>query len=125
MTRLRGLLERWESPYWIIAALGTVGALFLGTMTWVGTAEAHRETPPSCYGLGFGCTLPPYQTAMVVVVIFGVWIAGAAAVVALTELFPERFRSPPVRIVRTIFALGAVCLTAYVWIPRIPVFLNS
>lgn len=72
-----------SEPRWLRrATLGVVGgwALLVGA-TWLGTEVSHRRNPPSCYGLGWGCTPDAATTA-----VFAGFLFGVVAVVLLVVL---------------------------------------
>ncbi len=93
------------------AATSAVGALYL-VVVGVVTAIVRQRTPPTCEGIGWGCT-PSWQTGMtiVAVLVVGVVIAATAIVAAVglarIAVGPERASCWQQRVSHVVFAAVA------------------
>ena len=110
---LRDRMGQRSFPWRVMAVLAAA-ALPIGVVAWFATFVVYRAQPPSCYGIGFGCTLSPISVGGLV---GGLWLfamACTAGALLITELFWERVaeaRSAAVLVAAVFGIVGA----AWVW----------
>ncbi len=103
--RSRAVRERLRErsfPWFALGAAAVLGipvSLMMILANWL----EFRHSPPTCYGIGWGCTPDPVSIGMFVALAWGFAVACAAGILALTELFWER-----VATARSILALVVV-----------------
>lgn len=75
-------------PRWLRrATLGVIGGwAALVAATWWGTEVSHRRNPPSCYGIGWGCTPDAATTAVFAGFLFGVVALVLLVVLGVTHV---------------------------------------
>lgn len=66
----------------VTAAVAAASGLAVLGAVWAGTAAHQAEHPPTCFGIGWGCTPDPASTAG----LLGIIIVGPAFVVLIATL---------------------------------------
>ena len=88
---------------WVVLVIAGALALPVALLVILGTWLEYQESPPTCYGLGWGCTPGPGSTGVFAAVIWGMAWACVAVPMLVSELFWER-----VATIRSFVALAAL-----------------
>lgn len=87
--RVRRRFERRVFPWWVITAAGAMAPL-MGVLAWAAVAWDQQKDPPSCEGIGFGCTPGPEFAGVAAAIIWWCGLAVVAISLGVTELFWKR-----------------------------------
>lgn len=103
------LRDRVQLRWFPWAALGTTGAIGIpvALLVMLGTWLEHQGSPPTCYGIGWGCTLDPLSSGLIIGFFWFVALGGLALALAVTEPFWER-----VAVARSVVAVLVTCTAA-------------
>lgn len=95
---------------WSVVALLLALAPLAGVIGWLATVAQYRDTPPPCYGIGWGCSLSPRVAGLLFGTLWLMSVAVIAAVLSVTELFwrPVAVARSIVLLVILVFALGVL-----------------
>ena len=99
-------LARRSFP-WIVVGIAALAALPLGLLVRWLTAVEYAKHPPSCYGLGWGCSLDPASSGMVGGILWLVGVGAVAVALAITELFWKQ-----IAVLRSVVVLILACVGA-------------
>ena len=96
---------------WAVIAMAALSAIPLGMFAMVATYLRYQAEPPTCFGIGWGCSLKPTDTGIVVGVIWLFAVACWAGLILITELFWRR-----VAVVRSVATLIAAIAALTYWV---------
>ena len=108
--RLRSRLQRRSFPWIVVGAL-VVAAVPLGWLAKVVTAASYRDSPPPCFGLGWGCSFSPGDVGVLMGIFWLIAVASLAALLLISEFFWRRVAVA--RSVATVVTAG-IALVAWV-----------
>ena len=77
----RGVLARW------LIGVGTLYAVLAVVTTVAYLSAPKTNEPDGCDGIGFGCTLPPNETAVVVGAVVGLALLPVCGIAVLIVAF--------------------------------------
>lgn len=109
---LRSRWDRRSFPWAVVVAIAAFAPI-VGVLAWLLIAAEHRVDPPTCYGIGWGCTLDATSSGVAAGFFWLVATAAVAAALAITEFFWAR-----VAVARSIVLLVVlfVALGLVVWL---------
>ena len=105
--RLRQQLERRVFPWWIIATAGVMTPL-MGILAWASVAWDQHQDPPTCEGIGWGCTPGPGFAGFFAAIFWLFGLIVATLLLGVTELFWKRVAVGRSVAVLIALALGTV-----------------
>jgi hypothetical protein len=92
-SRLRKQLHQRMSTRlfpWLIVGVLVALTLPVGLLGMESVAAQYREDPPSCYGIGWGCSLDAETSGFLAAILWGVGTLAFTGVLLLTEFFWKR-----------------------------------
>lgn len=92
---------------WIVVGIAALAALPVGLFVWCLTAVEYAKNPPSCYGLGWGCSLDPTSSGVVGGILWLVGVGAVAVALVITELFWKQ-----IAVLRSVVVLIVTCVGA-------------
>ena len=98
------LRHRWF-PWWVVCVLAAL-TIPVGLLAALTTSLRYEESPPPCYGIGWGCSLDPGSTGLIAGALWLFGVGCVAALLAVTEFFWER-----VAVTRSMTALVVLALS--------------
>lgn len=102
------MTQRWFP--WVVLGIAALMALPFRLVTEWSTSAAYADSPPSCYGIGWGCSLSPDDAGMLAAFLWLLALAAVAVILLITEFFWQR-----VALGRSILSLvAAVLLVAWI-----------